>query len=255
MAWLETFTLAAGIVWLYMTTLWLVSLWRKDASIVDIFWGLGFVILIAFYSRQAGNGTPHALLSAALVGVWGLRLSAHIGWRNWGRPEDHRYRAWREQAGVGWWWWSYCKVFLLQGLVMWLISAPLLTTQQHAEVTLLDGIGVAVWGVGLYFEAVGDWQLLRFKANPANKERVMRTGLWAYTRHPNYFGEALMWWGFFGMALHTPADLILIYSPLLMTFLLRRVSGVTMLEETLALRPGYQAYREQVPAFWPRWKG
>jgi len=235
--------------------LWLVSLWLKNSSIVDIFWGTGFIIFAwgAFLLTPQGFITRKLLL-CVLVSLWGLRLSLHLLLRNWGKPEDFRYQAWRRQAGAGWWWKSYFKVFLLQGLLLWIIAAPLLAAQvspQPSTLTWLDILSIPVWLVGFIFEALGDWQLSRFKANPANMGRLLNTGVWRYTRHPNYFGDATQWWAFYLLAL-SAGGWWTIFSPLIMTGLLLRVSGVTMLERTLKdTKPGYQDYIETTSGFIP----
>jgi len=236
-----------------MALLWLVSLARRDASIVDIFWGAGFVVLGWLYFALTPQGViERKLLIAALVTIWGLRLSLYIFSRNRGKGEDFRYVAMRNAAGPRWWWQSYFQVFVLQGVLMWLISAPLLAAQLVAQpgLTLLDGLGVVVWAVGFYFEAAGDWQLARFKANPANKGKVMDRGVWRYTRHPNYFGDAAQWWGFFLIAL-AAGGWLTVLSPILMTFLLVRVSGKALLEKSLNGRPGYRAYVARTSGFIP----
>lgn len=255
MSWLSLFTLSFVIVWAYMTVIWLISLVKKDSSIVDIFWGLGFVILAATYYFLAPGFLPRKALITALVVIWGLRLSIRIFRRNWGRGEDFRYRAWREEAGEKYWWFSYLQVFLLQGLIMWLIVTPVLTAAFSAtpdSLTIFDLLGSLVWAIGFFFEAVGDWQLDRFKSDPANKGKLMRTGLWAYTRHPNYFGDAVMWWGLGIIALGTPNGFWTLTGPLLMTYLLVKVSGVAMLEKTMKeTKPGYKEYVESTSAFFP----
>ena len=247
----------AGLVTLvFVTTIWVLSLVLRDSSIVDIFWGVGF-IAVTWTLAAAGPGglTPRAWLMASLVTVWGLRLSLHILWRNWGRGEDFRYRAWREQAGHAWWWRSYFKVFLLQGLVMWLVAVPVvavLSRGQQAAFSWIDGIAIMTWLIGFFFEAAGDWQLARFKSDPANKGRLMTGGVWRYTRHPNYFGDSTMWWGHYLVAAASGAWWTA-FSPLLMTFLLVRVSGVSMLETTLReTKPGYREYIQSTSAFFPR---
>jgi len=237
-----------------MTLLWLISLLKKDASIVDIFWGIGFIIVSLFCFNLTKNHSLRQWLSIALVVIWGLRLFLHILRRNWGHGEDQRYRAWREQAGKSFWRRSYFKVFLLQGVVLWIVSWPLLAAQQSTKPlwTMLDMIGIILWSLGFFFETVGDFQLVRFKRDPLNKGKVMRAGLWAYTRHPNYFGEALIWWGFYSFALSTTSGWWTIISPLLMTFLLMRVSGVAMLEKSLVItKPEYKNYIESTNAFFP----
>jgi len=237
-----------------MTLLWIISLLKKDASIVDVFWGLGFIIVSIFYFNLNPNHVIRQLLVLALVGIWGLRLALHILRRNWGHGEDPRYRAWRAQAGSSFWWKSYFKVFLLQGLVLWIVSWPLLAAPQSTKSlwTLFDVIGIILWSTGFLFEAIGDLQLARFKRDAANKGKVMRAGLWAYTRHPNYFGEALIWWGFYAFALNSSSSWWTIISPVSMTFLLMRVSGVALLEKSLIVtKPEYKNYIDSTNAFFP----
>lgn len=238
-----------------MSLLWLLSLALKNSSIVDIFWGTGFVIVawVAFLLTPGGF-LPRKLLLSALVTIWGLRLSLYILWRNHGKPEDYRYQVWRKEAGAAWWWRSFFKVFFLQGVLLWIISAPLLAAQIGAgpdSLTLLDYVAIPVWLIGFFFEATGDWQLARFKADPANKGKVLNTGVWRYTRHPNYFGDATQWWAYYLIALAAGAWWT-IFSPVLMTGLLMRVSGVTLLEKTLKeTKPGYREYVETTSEFIP----
>jgi len=237
-----------------MTLLWLVSLALRNASIVDIFWGTGFVLAGWLYFLLTPAAlTERKLLLMLLVSLWGLRLSFHILRRNWGKGEDFRYRQWREEAGGRWWWQSFFKVFFLQGILMWLISAPLLAAQMFSgqdRLSILDGAAIAVWGIGFFFEVVGDWQLSRFLSNPANRGKLLTSGVWRYTRHPNYFGDAAQWWGFYLFALSV-GGWWTIFSPLLMTVLLRYVSGVALLEKTMQHKPGYQEYMNTTPAFFP----
>jgi len=237
------------------TAAWLLSLWRRDAGVIDGFWGVGFALLAWVYWSAGGAEPSRGLLVAALATVWGVRLSVHIVRRNHGREEDWRYRAMRERRGARFPLWSLVMVFWLQGALMWLLSAPLLQAQAQAPFPrTLDIAGVTVWLVGFLFETIGDAQLSRFRADPANQGRVLRTGLWRWTRHPNYFGDALVWWGLFLIAVATPSGWWTIFSPLLMTWLLLRVSGVSLLEEKLVeTRPGYREYVESTSAFipWP----
>ena len=254
--WPAIYLAGLGLIALGMLLLWLLSLRLRNAAIVDIFWGTGFVLLAWMYFALGAGYLPRQLLVAALVTIWGARLSPHIWQRNRGRPEDFRYRAWRLQWGGSFVWRSLLQVFLLQGALLWLISAPLLLAQaQPAPAALgrLDALGTLLWLAGFAFEAGGDWQLQRFKANPANAGRVLDSGLWRYTRHPNYFGDALIWWGLYLLAAASPLGAWAITSPLLMTVLLMRVSGVTMLEQTLAQRPAYREYIARTPAFFPWW--
>ncbi len=255
MTFLEMYGIAALVILGMMTLLWLISLILKDASIVDIFWGAGFVVSNWVYFALTPDGFPgRKWLISVLVTVWGLRLSLYILYRNWGKGEDFRYRKWREEAGSSWWWRSYLKVFLLQGFLMWIISAPLLAAQRGAtpdRITVLDWAAVALWGIGFFFEAVGDLQMARFKANPANKGKVLNTGVWRYTRHPNYFGDATQWWAYYLVAA-AAGGFWTILSPIIMTIFLLRVSGVTLLEKTLTVtKPQYQEYIETTSAFIP----
>lgn len=237
-----------------MTLLWLVSLVIRNASIVDIFWGLGFIIVTwATFALAPQGYLPRKQLIAVLVTIWGLRLALHIGLRNWGRPEDFRYAKWREENGPRWWWLSFFQVFLLQGVLMWILSAPLIAAQTSgfpAILTPVDIVGVLIWAVGFVFETIGDLQLVLFKANTAARGKLLTTGLWKYTRHPNYFGEAVLWWGYYVIALAAGAAWT-IFSPILMTYLLMKVSGVAMLERTMKLKPGYEEYVQRTNAFVP----
>jgi steroid 5-alpha reductase family enzyme len=237
-----------------MTLLWALSLLLKNSSIVDIFWGAGFVIFawVAFFITPGGF-LGRKLLLTTLVTLWGLRLTIHILLRNWGKPEDFRYQVWRTQHGKKWWWYSYFQVFLLQGVLLTLIAAPLLAAQLSAapaRLTALDYIAIPLWLVGFFFEAVGDWQLKRFKSDPANKGKVLDHGVWRYTRHPNYFGDAAQWWAYFLIAA-SAGGWWTVFSPILMTTLLLRVSGVSLLEKTLDSRPGYKEYAERTSEFIP----
>jgi steroid 5-alpha reductase family enzyme len=255
MSLLGIFGVTGLVILVLMTMLWLLSLRLRDASIVDIFWGAGFVISVWIYYMLTPDGYPaRKLLLAILVTIWGLRLSIHIGLRNLGKGEDPRYQKWRQEHGHKWPLRSLFQVFLLQGFLMWVIGAPLLAGQYFPEpprLTWLDSLGAAVWLVGFFFEAAGDWQLTRFKANPANKGKLLTSGVWRYTRHPNYFGDAAQWWGFYLIAVANGGWWTL-FSPLIMTLLLRFVSGVALLESSMrSARPGYAEYVATTNAFFP----
>ena len=246
-------TLALTLTLMFL--LWLLSLARKDASIVDSFWGVGFTA-IAWMCFAITNGYPaRKLLITTLVTVWGLRLAIHIFRRNHGKGEDFRYRRMRAHHGDRFPLVNLFTVFGLQGVLMWIISFPVQVAEISSapdRLTWLDYLGTAVWAIGFLFEAVGDWQLTRFKADPHNKGKVMDRGLWAYTRHPNYFGDATLWWGLFLIALATPGSLWTIISPAIMTFLLIKISGVAMLEKSLVkTKPQYQDYLRRTSAFFP----
>lgn len=232
---------------------WLVSLARRDASIADVAWGLGFVVLAWLYRDLGGAASFRAALVPVLVTIWGVRLAAHILVRGRGRGEDPRYAAMRRRWGARFPAVSLFTVFWLQAVVLWIVALPLLQVQTAAAPwSRLDGLGVALFAAGFAFEAVGDLQLLRFRADPANAGRVLDRGLWRYTRHPNYFGDAALWWGLGCLALATPGGVWTLAGPALMTFLLRRVSGVTLLEKGLReSRPGYRDYVARTNAFFP----
>ena len=241
-------------VWIYVTTVWLMSLALRDASIIDIFWGLGFVILAVLWYFLADGAPPRKTLVVLLVTIWGMRLSLYLLARNWGKGEDYRYQAMRQRFGTSFWWSSYFIVFLMQGVLLLVIAAPLLAAQTAGappRLTWLDYLGVALWSVGFVFEVVGDWQLMRFKAQPENQGKLLTTGLWRYTRHPNYFGDATLWWGYFCIAAATGAWWTLI-GPVVMTILLLKVSGVSLLERNLKkTKPGYEDYVRRTSAFIP----
>lgn len=251
---LTIYLTAYAVILSYMTLLWLISLPIKNSSIVDTFWGLGFVITAGVYFLLGEGYETRQQLIFLLTVVWGVRLSAYIGWRNGYQNEDFRYRKWREEAGQSYWWKSYWWVFFLQGTVMWLVSAPLLAANigdTPTKLTWLDFLGIVFWTIGFLFEAVGDFQLARFKNNPANKGKVLDSGLWRYTRHPNYFGDAMVWVGFYLIAL-AAGGWWSIYGTALMIYLLMKVSGVAMLEHTLVnTKPEYREYIQRTNAFFP----
>jgi len=252
----EIYLVGAAVILGLMVLLWLVSLALKNSSIVDIFWGTGFVIAAWVYFLLTPDGFMlRKLLLAGVVTIWGLRLSIHILTRNWGKPEDFRYQKWREENGASWWWKSFFKVFLLQGVLLWIISAPLLAAQYFGTVnrlTFFDYAGAFIWLVGFFFEAVGDYQLAQFRSQTTNLGKVLNTGVWRLTRHPNYFGDATQWWGYFLIAA-AAGGWCTIFSPIIMTTLLLRISGVALLEKTLETRPGYKEYIETTSPFipWP----
>lgn len=239
----------------FFTIAWIVSVFIKNAGIVDIFWGLGFVLVSAFYYIITPENSIRQIIASILVALWGLRLSIHIFLRNLGKPEDYRYQEFRKHYGAErYWWFSYFQVFLLQGGLVWLISAPLLAVNYFGttnKLNFFDFLGIAIWVIGFIFEAGGDWQLLRFKANPANKGKLLQTGFWKYTRHPNYFGDAAAWWGFALLSV-AAGCYVPVLSAVLMTWLIIKVSGVSMLERTLKnTKPGFDEYIKQTSPFIP----
>jgi steroid 5-alpha reductase family enzyme len=251
----ELWIITAAMLFVCVFMLWILSVFLRDTSIVDVFWGFGFVLVAVcgFIWGDAG-AAPRGLLIGAMVGVWGLRLGGYLLWRNAGHGEDPRYAAMRRKWGARFWWVSFFSVFAFQGAILWFISLPIQVVQvaPSGPLRTLDAAGVAIWLVGLLFESVGDHQLARFKADPANAGAVMDRGLWRYTRHPNYCGDFCVWWGVFVVALSAPQGLYTIASPVLMSFLLLRISGVPMLERGMReRRPGYTDYIRRTNAFLP----
>jgi steroid 5-alpha reductase family enzyme len=248
-----TLALSAGAVLALLIATWLVSLKLRDVSIVDIAWGLGFVVIawVAFVSGDGDSG--RRTLLAVLVTIWGLRLAGYIGRRKLRHPgEDPRYGEWRKKWGARFWIVSLVNVFLLQAVLVWIVSLPVQgASARDAGLGWLDGAGVALWAVGLFFEGVGDAQMARFKADESSRGTVMDRGLWRYTRHPNYFGDFCVWWGIGLIALSSGAWWSLV-GPAVVTLLLTRVSGKDHLERSMSQRPGYAEYVERTSGFFPR---
>ena len=240
-----------------MILLWIISLLIKDASIIDIFWGIGFVLINTYLAYKLGfnNLTEKQIIFFILVNVWGLRLAGYLAIRSLGKGEDYRYKNWRDQYGNSWWWLSFFRVFMLQGLIMVVIAALFIPV--YLDGSILSGIhylGIVLWLVGFTFEAGGDLQLMIFKSNPANQGKVLNTGFWKYTRHPNYFGDAMIWWGYFLFAATYPAGFLFIVCPIIMTYFLLNISGVAMLEKSLVnTKPKYQEYIRKTSSFFPWW--
>lgn len=235
---------------------WLTSLALRDTGVVDVFWGLGFVAAAAAAAAGAVGSIPvRGWIVMLLTAVWAARLSGHIAVRNRGRGEDPRYAAWREEHGSAWPWRSLITVFLLQGVLCWIVSLPLqavVRADGPTRPSIFDVLGGALWLTGFTWEAIADYQLLRFKRDPTNRGRVLTSGLWSWSRHPNYFGEISLWWGFYLIAAATPGGWMTVVSPLLVSFLLLRVSGVPMTDRMMEARPDWAAYARRTPALWPR---
>jgi steroid 5-alpha reductase family enzyme len=231
---------------------WLISVVRRDVSIVDSLWSLLFLLALLVYLAASGTTGPRSWMITVMVAAWALRLSMYITVRNHGEPEDRRYQAIRRNNEPHFWFKSLYIVFLLQGFLAWVICLPALAAVSgQTPPGPLEFAGLALWLVGMYFEVVGDWQLARFRRGKREAGAVLDTGLWRYTRHPNYFGEALLWWGVYLIALSAGAWWT-IFAPLLMTFLLLRVSGVALLEKDIAdRRPAYRDYIRRTNAFFP----
>ncbi|MEI7869575.1 MAG: DUF1295 domain-containing protein [Candidatus Methylumidiphilus sp.] len=231
---------------------WLVSLWKRDVSIVDSVWAVFFLAAATSYAIMLPFLGSRGMILLTLLGLWAVRLSIHITHRNWGHPEDSRYQTIRQNNEPNFAWKSLYLIFILQALLAWIISAPLpVILASPIPLQWSDYLGIVLTLFGLGFESLADWQLTIFKAMPENKGKVMDTGLWRYTRHPNYFGEFCVWWGIFMLAIASGAWLTII-SPIVMSFLLLKVSGVPMLEkDIIQRRPGYQDYAERTNAFFP----
>lgn len=232
--------------------LWfVVAIVKKRNDVADVAWGLGFV-WVGWLSYFLGGGSDRALLVVALVTVWGLRLAAHIHVRNRGKSEDFRYAQWRAE-------WkhfylrSFLQVFMLQGLFLLIIAWPVMFINLSAPepFQVWDLAGGVVWFIGFGFETIGDYQLAQFKKDPTHRGKIITSGLWRYTRHPNYFGEAMQWWGIFMMACSIPSGWITVVSPVLITVLVRYVSGVPMLERKYASHPEFEAYKRKTSVFFP----
>lgn len=248
----QIYLLALGVMALLAVFTWLLSLTLRDVSIVDSAWSLMFIAGAFTLSHFDHNGSLRSTVILTLVVIWGLRLAVHLTWRNWGEPEDRRYQAIRARYEPHFGIKSLFIIFLFQAVLAWIIAMPLWPAlAQPLAFTVWDGLAIVLWSTGMFFETVGDWQLSRFKANPANAGKVMDRGLWRYTRHPNYFGECLIWWGFYLFAVGS-GGWWTVAGPLLITWLLLKFSGVVMLEETIVQRrPAYQDYIDRTNAFVP----
>jgi steroid 5-alpha reductase family enzyme len=267
----------AAAVFIFQSLLFLLALIRKNNGIADIGWGIGFIIIsvisahyylfkCAFVSvfRQQCDPDPAFLLLVSLVVLWGLRLSVYLLIRNWTKPEDWRYAQWRQDWGQYFFIRSYLQVFILQGFFMLMIGSPIILSGLQSQVEMasytpllyiLMAIGGIAWSIGFFFQAVGDYQLYQFKNDAANKGKVMRYGVWEYTRHPNYFGEATMWWGIFLISCVSARDILgvalRLIGPSTITFMLLRVSGVTMLENKYKGNKEYEEYQTNTSSFIP----
>lgn len=238
-----------------LTILWLISVVIENVSIVDIFWGMGFLFINLYYFLVSGEFYTRKLILLILVAIWAFRLSVYLAWRNIGKGEDYRYQEFRKKYGEERYWWvSYFQVFLLQGVLISLVSLPLLATNfetQNNNLNLLDYLALLIWIIGFLFESVGDYQLSKFKMNSNNNGKVLNYGLWKYTRHPNYFGDTMVWlaYGIFSIAAGSYWTVI---GSILMTALIIKVSGVALLEKSLKeKKPEYLDYIKKNNSFFP----
>ena len=246
---------ASLIILILVTLLWIWSVFIKNVSIVDIFWGLGFVVVNTFYVFMSGELNARKIVILTLVCIWGFRLAIYLAIRNIGKGEDFRYQEFRQNYGPKrYWWFSYFQTFLLQGILIMIISLPLLGINYNninGNLEILDYLGIIIWIIGFTFETVGDFQLSNFKRDPKNKGKILHTGLWKYTRHPNYFGDSAVWWayGIFSIAAGSYWQAI---GAVIMTLLILKISGVSLLEKTLKeTKPQYKEYIQKTSSFIP----
>jgi steroid 5-alpha reductase family enzyme len=254
------FFISAITIFIFMTSGFVLALIKKRNDIVDILWGLGFVLVALVISLLQSEQNLPLFVVGLLVTLWGGRLALHIAARHRNKPEDYRYQEWRTQwmeRGRGYFLVrTFFQIFMLQGLMMYVIALPIsflgeFSTQE--SIHIVSWVGIAVWMIGFFFEAVGDWQLKNFIKKEENHGKIMKYGLWRYTRHPNYFGEVAQWWGIFVIVVPYlfPWSLFMIASPLLITFLLLKVSGIPMLEKKWKDNPEFQEYKKRTSAFFP----
>jgi len=251
---------SALVLTLFLSGVVVIALIRQNNGIMDIAYGSAFVLIAWSLFFLWPVWTERQLIVLGCVTVWGIRLTTRIFLKNWGKAEDFRYHAWREvwtkQGMLYFFFRSLGQIYLLQGVIILIISMPVLIVFSSRDAILplewYNWAGVGIWCIGFFFEVVGDWQLDRFIRNPLNKGQIMTMGLWKYTRHPNYFGEATMWWGLFMVVLGLPYAALAVASPLLITFLLTKVSGIPMLEKHFAGRPDWETYKAKTSTFFPR---
>ncbi len=252
---LSLFFQGSLIVFILVTLIWGLSVIIKNVSIVDLFWGIGFVVINAFYFFSSGDFFPRKILLLVLVTLWGLRLFIYLSWRNMGKGEDFRYQEFRRKYGAErYWWFSYFQVFLLQGALIMVVSLPLLGVNSQSGsggLNWMDYLGMVVFTIGFFFEAGGDYQLARFKKNPNNKGKLLTTGFWKYTRHPNYFGDSSVWWSF-GIFSIAAGSYWPVIGSVIMTLLIIKFSGVALLEKSLnESKPQYRDYIRKTSPFFP----
>lgn len=247
------YLLLAIVLFAYMSSWFVVSLMKKRNDVADTAWGLGFVLLAWLSAVLSEHVSVRGILVTTLVSIWGLRLAWHIHGRNKNKTEDYRYRAWRQAWGKWFYARSYVQVYLLQGVLLFMIALPVLVInlKTGSSLNFLDMAGLVVWIIGFLFEVVGDAQLSNFIKNPENKGKLMQRGLWAYSRHPNYFGEVTQWWGVWILALSVPNGWLTILGPLTITTLILKVSGIPMLEKKMKEHQEFAEYQQRVSMFFP----
>jgi len=250
---MNIFLLALIVIIAHFTVFFIIGQLLKNNSVVDIGWGLGFVVLVVVGLLTQSGANILALVISIFVSIWGLRLTYYIAKRNYKKPEDFRYqnmrKKWGNKVAIN----AFFKVYMLQALIMYIVAMPILVAFNGGtnEYNIIVSLGVLVWLIGFIFESVSDAQLRKFVKNNKNKGKIIKSGLWRYTRHPNYFGEATMWWGLFLIALPSELGLLAVVSPLLITYLLLYVSGVPMLEKKYENNEEFQEYKKTTSKFFP----
>ena len=252
---LSTLLFVGIVILVYMTSLYILSLITKRTDLVDIGWGLGFIVVTTSLLLRSTILTNRMLIVLILVTIWGLRLAIHIGSRNLRKKEDFRYQKFKDDWGKDFWWKSYIQIFLLQGLLMFLISFPMSYLGTYdSPLSWISYLGIFVWIFGFVFETVSDIQLnnfIKLKKSGLTKDRIMKTGLWSISRHPNYFGEVITWWGIFLISLSSLSSLIAILGPITITYFILKVTGVPLLEKKYDGIPEWEEYKKRVPIFIP----
>lgn len=252
---MENIYIGVGVVlFIYFNIIFIVAQVLKNNSIVDSFWGPGFLVVAVYTFLQQESYGLRSIIVTSMVLLWSIRLFLHITIRNWNKPEDYRYINFRKKWGTKFpTLKAYFHVFILQGILLYIVSLPIIiaNTSQNQELMILNYMGIILWIIGYYFEVVGDKQLKDFKADKSNKGKLMTDGLWSYTRHPNYFGEATVWWGIFFISINSLSEMFIIISPITITLLLLFVSGVPMLERKYKDRPDFIEYSKRTNKFLP----
>ncbi len=241
------------MLWGYMSLWFLISLSKKRNDVADVAWGLGFVLLAWSSFFLSGGSGIRGILVGILVSIWGVRLAWHIHLRHRSKAEDFRYLAWRREWGKWFYARSYAQVYLLQGTLLFIVALPVLMINRSpgGRLGFPEILGACIWLFGFLFESVGDAELARFAKDPLNRGKILQTGLWRYTRHPNYFGEVVQWWGIWLVAIGVPGDWFSIVGPLTITVLILKVSGIPMLEKKMAENPDFSNYRRRTSVFLP----
>ena len=246
--------LGLAVIVIVFTILWVVSLRLEDSSIADIAWAPGILVLALTYYFTSNGSPARARLTLALAAIWAVRLAAHLIFRNQVQGEDHRYEMLRARYPTTWWWFSYFRVFLLQAVLGWIVSIPLyfaIVSVAPRTLTMVDYLGILLFAAGFLFEAVGDEQLRRFRDEPRNVKLVLETGLWHHTRHPNYFGEALLWWGL-GLIGAATGGVVGLLVPALMTYFMMNIAAPLLERSLMRNKRAYANYQVTTPAFIPK---